>query len=1220
MPSSPRNAHESASSVRAYLHDVLPESRFTDAAVHSGYEPLLLVQTKHVMAAFAFSNGDMGKSYETLYGSFKKYYTDQQGRLDALDLSFVFCVRPDVPNLESFCSNVETDVYFCRKFVVPLVPPLDASLARLPFLPLTPLHGQSMRPASAQTFLQQCGVPPMLSKFLAVQKERSADGIVEDCTDGRFGEPVELTPALNSGVPHIDRIAAPVRLDTVVIKDFRAYRKSQTFNLGADVTVLYGPNGFGKTSFFDAIDFAATGEIGRLKSTGDAHFKKTAKHLDSKAEDSSVSLSFTANGATRKIMRRVSDRKQAMLDGHSTDRKAVLSELTSGDIPATDRVENFVSLFRATHLFSQEHQELAKDFQRNCELSEQIVSHLLAFEDYANVVSKATKVREIAQGIVNAAEEDTRQLTDEIADDKAELDRLGRTAQQHTKTGALDDAIESLRRRLGEVGIPVAPEQPDLGMVRGWRALVEARNADSQARAVRLSGLANDAVVLPGTAAELGRLRQQLSQKERALVATDKKRIAAEQVLRRAEQRLTETTAKRSEVRTRSALLEWVRTTQPRYLDTVRRLEQIRDELKGASDELVKYRESEGTVANDVRVHEARSRQATEALAKTRSELTAVQGLSEAVKTWQANRQRIAAATRTERESVNSVELLRAEERDVASQLAEVAAEEARLNRQIAEVDASQSELKKLLSQLQGHISSGTCPVCGVDHGSTADLLSRVKRQVIADAASGARARLVDIQQAAKRLAERVAVNGRAREAADRSLASLRTERATLAQEIAAFEDAAAQLGLAVDVAKPDTTFQRFQSRQEHAVREITELNRQAEEADSQIQRARAALAEARSQIGSATTEAAEKEAALTEVQGQLNRLREDPRFAQVSLDIAPAQLAELQQINLRETTSADADAANAESAVSQSKTPVDALRQESSSLKTDLPSLRDQVASLQKTVTEITARFEESKLPADATEAAVLALMAEESRAQAQFVELRDLALGIELAIDTATTAAALMRLRQNVINKERAITVAAAKREQHRPWLKYFETVSALASSEQNQAIANFTSEYGPRTSVLQRRLRSVYGFDEVEIQSHESTIRVRVKRRGEELRPTDYFSQSQQQTLLLGLFLTACLSQTWSAFAPVFMDDPVTHFDDLNTYAFLDLIVGLLESDSGQRQFVISTCDERFLQLARQKFRHLGERAKFYTFSAIGADGPVVGEIGGTASERN
>ena len=60
---------------------------------------------------------------------------------------------------------------------------------------------------------------------------------------------------------------------------------------------------------------------------------------------------------------------------------------------------------------------------------------------------------------------------------------------------------------------------------------------------------------------------------------------------------------------------------------------------------------------------------------------------------------------------------------------------------------------------------------------------------------------------------------------------------------------------------------------------------------------------------------------------------------------------------------------------------------------------------------------------------------------------ELQELFVAaIELGIDTATTAAALTRLRQNVINKERAVATAAGKREQHRPWLKYFNALSGL------------------------------------------------------------------------------------------------------------------------------------------------------------------------------
>jgi exonuclease SbcC len=378
MRNLPHDPYPSADSLRTYLAGVLPDSRLTVESVDPVYEPLLLLQTKHVLAGFAFSNGDMSKTYDALYGKFKTCFKERRGLWDALDLAFVFCVHPGVSNLDQFCSTVETDVLFCRKFVVPLAPPLGASLARLPFLPLTPLGGKTLRPASAQTFLQQCTVPAVLAKYIVVQHERGPERIVEDCISGEFGEPQELKPVASVPVAQLDGSTESVRLETVTIKNFRAYRKPETFALGADVTILYGPNGFGKTSFFDAVDFAVTGGIGRIASSGDAHFTKTVQHLDTGSEESAVSLSFQCNGAFRKITRSVKSRKQSLLDGRATDRKTILAELTGRDVPATDRLENFVNLFRATHLFNQEQQELTKDFQLDCCLPSEIVSRTSA--------------------------------------------------------------------------------------------------------------------------------------------------------------------------------------------------------------------------------------------------------------------------------------------------------------------------------------------------------------------------------------------------------------------------------------------------------------------------------------------------------------------------------------------------------------------------------------------------------------------------------------------------------------------------------------------------------------------------------------------------------------------------------------------------------------------------------------------------------------------------
>lgn len=224
----------------------------------------------------------------------------------------------------------------------------------------------------------------------------------------------------------------------------------------------------------------------------------------------------------------------------------------------------------------------------------------------------------------------------------------------------------------------------------------------------------------------------------------------------------------------------------------------------------------------------------------------------------------------------------------------------------------------------------------------------------------------------------------------------------------------------------------------------------------------------------------------------------------------------------------------------------------------------------------------------------------------------LRDKAAELEVLVDARATSAAFDSIRVRIEADEAIISEAEKVRATISPWVKYFEAVSKLLSGQQALATAHFTTEYGPRTATIQRRLRPVYGFDDISVTSKDSTIEIHVSRNGQQLRPTDFFSQSQVQTLVLGLFLTACSSQSWSGFSSVLMDDPVSHFDDLNTYALLDLISGLQSSPEGMRQFVISTCDEKLLQLARQKFRYLGDAAKFYRFQAIGRDGPLVSEL--------
>ena len=181
-----------------------------------------------------------------------------------------------------------------------------------------------------------------------------------------------------------------MRFDAVAIQNFRAYKRRQVFDLGRAVTVLYGPNGFGKTSFFDAIDFAATGGVGRLGlSASTDRFAMAMAHLDGKPQDAIVSLRFSANGTARRIVRCVASPAHPSLDGATYGRKRALVEVTGGALEPTDRIDHLVSLFRATHLFGQGRPELARGFARDCALPPQVVSHMLAFDDYARARNKA---------------------------------------------------------------------------------------------------------------------------------------------------------------------------------------------------------------------------------------------------------------------------------------------------------------------------------------------------------------------------------------------------------------------------------------------------------------------------------------------------------------------------------------------------------------------------------------------------------------------------------------------------------------------------------------------------------------------------------------------------------------------------------------------------------------------------------------------------------------
>ena len=139
------------------------------------------------------------------------------------------------------------------------------------------------------------------------------------------------------------------KIKGIEIEAFRAYETKQKFNFMhdessevADIIVLYAPNGYGKTSFFDAVEWGVTGEINRLKSTKpiieDANEEKgyILKNKESELKQGSIKI-VSENGSvferctTEIVGNRKNDNTEGKIKSVSEDLKDLLMEEKSFD-------------------------------------------------------------------------------------------------------------------------------------------------------------------------------------------------------------------------------------------------------------------------------------------------------------------------------------------------------------------------------------------------------------------------------------------------------------------------------------------------------------------------------------------------------------------------------------------------------------------------------------------------------------------------------------------------------------------------------------------------------------------------------------------------------------------------------------------------------------------------------------------------------------------------
>ena len=474
----------------------------------------LLIRLKRDLIAFVTLDSAPRERYLHASRAFEALYTSRIGEWIELDPAMVL-VRADAnPRWDEFYNQIQIDPYFCRKFVVsiPEGSDLGSEIKHLPFAPIEmPEIAGHPRPVDARSLLMAGGLTAKMAERLVKPHAPGRSTLV----DTLLGEGLPNwapSPSIREKLRELKwRHVGNRRLRSLQVRWFRAYRQ-QSFDLDADIVVLYGPNGFGKTSFFDAVDFLLTGGVGRLEERLGRHRSTAGRpltHLDAAGDRALVQGEVVFDGERMELTRNSANSWQLKIGSTECNTKEGLLKIL--DLPKSaiePRVQRLVDLFRSTHIFGQEYQALTRDLGTKSVLDAGVVSRMLALQDYVEALHTLEAAKADIQRRVSPIEAEVRDF-ELLAESKRAVikDMEHRAKTPETPEKLLQTGRELATRARNHVQAVIElPQAVNPALARMWRGALEGELRSATDRKNAVQELAAKLVSLESKRAELSKL------------------------------------------------------------------------------------------------------------------------------------------------------------------------------------------------------------------------------------------------------------------------------------------------------------------------------------------------------------------------------------------------------------------------------------------------------------------------------------------------------------------------------------------------------------------------------------------------------------------------------------------------------------------------------------------------------------------------------------------
>lgn len=122
------------------------------------------------------------------------------------------------------------------------------------------------------------------------------------------------------------------------------------------------------------------------------------------------------------------------------------------------------------------------------------------------------------------------------------------------------------------------------------------------------------------------------------------------------------------------------------------------------------------------------------------------------------------------------------------------------------------------------------------------------------------------------------------------------------------------------------------------------------------------------------------------------------------------------------------------------------------------------------------------------------------------------------------------------------------------------------------------------------------------EPEFSDRQSKMQIHAFNKNNDIPPILYFSAAQVSLLSLSIFFARALKNKENL-ETIFMDDPVQHLDSINILSFIDLMRTIIINDKFKKQIILTTNNESFYKLLKLKLDKNYYKSKFIELESYG-----------------